>query len=267
MPASIRPLRIAHLSDSHLGQEGDPEILHPGTVSRLESVVAVLESLGAELDLIVHTGDVTHATTPENYKIVVDRLSRLSVPTLLVPGNHDDRSIFPLCVGPTLSVTDWGISGLISYHADLPELTVVALDAFSSSLIPYGARVSAGQLARLRKVLSERETPVIVLMHYPPFSTDCVGTDGTIEVEDADALHAVLVEARQKIRAVLHGHTHLSTQIVRDGILYAGVGSISQSFKGLPQDKEFALDPVPLPMFNLISIGAQSTLIKQCFCR
>ncbi len=106
-----RPLRIAHLADTHIGMENygrlNPET---GLNQRLHDFLNSLDqaidaALQAEVDLVLFAGDIykTRDPTPTHQREFATRIRRLSaagVHTMIVAGNHD----IPLSSGRATSV-------------------------------------------------------------------------------------------------------------------------------------------------------------------
>ncbi|MDQ6671310.1 MAG: exonuclease SbcCD subunit D [Chloroflexota bacterium] len=106
-----RPLRIAHLADTHIGMENygriNPET---GLNQRLHDFLRSLDeaidgAIQAGVDLVVFAGDIykTRDPTPTHQREFARRIRRLSsagVQTLIVAGNHD----IPLSAGRATSV-------------------------------------------------------------------------------------------------------------------------------------------------------------------
>jgi DNA repair protein SbcD/Mre11 len=110
MPFS-RPLRIAHLADTHIGMENygrlNPET---GLNQRLHDFLKSLDqaidgAIAAEVDLVVFAGDIykTRDPTPTHQREFARRVLRLSaagIRTIIVAGNHD----IPMSAGRATSV-------------------------------------------------------------------------------------------------------------------------------------------------------------------
>ncbi|MBI2786101.1 MAG: metallophosphoesterase, partial [Legionella longbeachae] len=71
-------MRIVHISDLHFGMH-DPAII--------EAFIEDLSLLKPEI--IIISGDLTQRAKTEQFQQLSDFLQRLTVPQLIVPGNHD----------------------------------------------------------------------------------------------------------------------------------------------------------------------------------
>jgi DNA repair protein SbcD/Mre11 len=110
MPSS-RPLRIAHLADTHIGMENygrlNPET---GLNQRLHDFLRSLDqaingAIAAQVDVVVFAGDIykTRDPTPTHQREFARRILRLSgagIRTVIVAGNHD----IPMSAGRATSV-------------------------------------------------------------------------------------------------------------------------------------------------------------------
>lgn len=76
-------VRVLQVTDTHLSARV------PSADENWAAVVAAVPGLG--VDLVVHTGDITRngAEDPDELTLARERLDRLEVPWLAVPGNHD----------------------------------------------------------------------------------------------------------------------------------------------------------------------------------
>src|SRR5580765_7209817 len=106
-----RPIRMAHLADTHIGMENygrlNPE---SGLNQRLHDFLSSLDqaldaALADGVDLVVFAGDIykTRDPTPTHQREFARRIHRLSaagVKTFIVAGNHD----IPLSAGRATSV-------------------------------------------------------------------------------------------------------------------------------------------------------------------
>jgi exonuclease SbcD len=119
-----RPLRVAHLADTHIGMENygriNPETgLNQRLHDFLNSLDQAIEgALAANVDLVVFAGDIykTRDPTPTHQREFARRIQRLAsadVKTVLVAGNHD----IPMSAGRATSVD-------IFRALEIPSVTV-----------------------------------------------------------------------------------------------------------------------------------------------
>lgn len=213
-------MRLLHLSDPHVRRPGDPLSGRVETLPFFESAVAQVERLRPRPDLIVITGDIVDCMLPEEYLLARGVLERLTIPTLVLPGNHDARGpmrdILPAYLGPVLG------DECLAYVDERFPLRVVALD----SVIPMRGegRLGPEQLGWLERTLAAgADRPTIVALHHPPFDVG-IGFMDRLGLEDRDALLEILARYRQVV-GVLAGHVHQT--IIR--VLGRAVGMIAPS--------------------------------------
>jgi predicted MPP superfamily phosphohydrolase len=78
---------FVQISDTHIGfnKEANPDV--PAT---LKASIALVNALPTKPALILHTGDVTHLTRPDEFDLAAQILSGLAVTEIhTVPGEHD----------------------------------------------------------------------------------------------------------------------------------------------------------------------------------
>jgi DNA repair exonuclease SbcCD nuclease subunit len=95
-----QPLRIAHISDTHLGYRALPH-QDPLTGRNQRSVdversfaAAIDDILRQEVDLVVHAGDVFHQSRPNwhamrHFVMQMRRIEDAGIPAVVIAGNHD----------------------------------------------------------------------------------------------------------------------------------------------------------------------------------
>ena len=85
-PAPIKPFSFLQISDTHIGFKKDA---NPDVIGTLNETIAKVRALPAPPDFIVHTGDITHLATPEQFDTAQQLLGELAVPIHFIPGEHD----------------------------------------------------------------------------------------------------------------------------------------------------------------------------------
>jgi DNA repair exonuclease SbcCD nuclease subunit len=95
-----RPLRIAHISDTHLGYRALPN--HDPLTGRNQRAVdvenafagAIDDILRQDVDLVLHAGDVFHQSRPNwhavrHFVMQMRRIEEAGIPAVVIAGNHD----------------------------------------------------------------------------------------------------------------------------------------------------------------------------------
>src|SRR5579884_1719101 len=83
---------IAQISDTHItNPQGRMERIYQ-TSAYLERAVSHLNSLPMRPEIVLVTGDCTDGGTIAEYHRLRELLEPLTMPVLLIPGNHDNRN-------------------------------------------------------------------------------------------------------------------------------------------------------------------------------
>jgi predicted phosphodiesterase len=239
-------MRVAHLSDLHIGQQVTPDKLMPMATFRIW-----LERLQRhQVDLIVLSGDVVERPG-DTYGMTRARalLDDSDIPWLVVPGNHDVKrpgylDEFNMVYGryPRLEVHGEVDFVLFDSMAGLPlEERDVTERMYGDYVCYTEGRVGRSQFDAMSQALEARpegRARAIVLHHHVmrqhadlmPLTPKQAGITedlfGTMKaLMDADELFAWA--RAHDIKTIYHGHKHLFQQPgLRDGnILVLNAGS------------------------------------------
>ncbi|MDQ3430796.1 MAG: metallophosphoesterase [Actinomycetota bacterium] len=180
---------IAHLSDTHLDSTAE-------RTARFERVTRELELL-LQLDALIVTGDLTDHGDPAEYRAFFDVLPS-HVPTLVVPGNHDNRD----GLRPYLQGLKPGEA--LNTVLELDGGTVIGLD----SLVEGEDRgeLTEETLAFADRAISTATGWVVLAMHHPavPVGHPVMDQHGLTNGNDL----ADLIGASDKVVACFVGHVH-----------------------------------------------------------
>jgi 3',5'-cyclic AMP phosphodiesterase CpdA len=191
-------LRFAQVSDSHIGFNGTANSDVVGSFTR---AIDQINGLGYTPDFVIHTGDLTHLATPDQFDQVKQMLTGLRTPHIFtVPGEHD-------------SVDDGGQKYLQAFGAgtrgngwysfDIAGVHVIAL-VNTLNLQKLG-HLGADQLEFIEKDVAglSNDTPIIVFSHIPLFAMYPNWGWGT-----DDATQALSYLKRFSSVTCLNGHVH-----------------------------------------------------------
>ena len=213
-----RPLFV-QISDTHIGFKKDA---NPDVAGTLMQTIDMVNAMQGQPALIIHTGDITHLSKPEEFDLAQQMLSRLRTTELhTVPGEHDTTD-------PTVSeyFNRFGKpsanKGYYSFdHAGVHFIALINVLQFK----PGGlGTLGADQLAWVAADLKGRSssTPVVVFAHMPLWTIYEPWGWGT---GDADQLMTHL--RRFGSVTVLNGHIHQIVQKMEGNVTFHTARSTS----------------------------------------
>lgn len=164
--ATPRPtLRFAQISDSHIGFQGTANGDVTGTFAE---AIGQVNALGYTPDFVVHTGDLTHLATPEQFDRVKQMMTALRTPhVFVVPGEHDSvddaGQKYRAAFGAGTRGDGW-------YSFDIAGVHVIALvNTLNLKLLGHLGQDQLDFVRRDVAGLSE-DTPIVVFSHIPLFA-------------------------------------------------------------------------------------------------
>ena len=208
--ASKHAFTFAQISDTHIGFHKDA---NPDVVGCLRRAAADLNGLAQPPDVVVHTGDISHLSKPEEFGQAKELLQEIHIDRVhTVPGEHD--------------ALDNGLSGYLQqfdhdgknrswYSFDQGGVHFIGL----SNVLDFrmGSLTSLGdeQLAWLKKDLRHvsHSTPIVVLAHIPMWTVYAQWGWGTADADQALALLKPYGSV-----TVLNGHIHQVLQKVEGNV-------------------------------------------------
>jgi 3',5'-cyclic AMP phosphodiesterase CpdA len=154
-------------------------------------------------DGVVVTGDLADTGRPEEYRHLVALLAPLSMPVYVIPGNHDERRALRAAFSSHGYLNHGG--EFLHYAVPLDGICLIGLD----TVVPGegGGLLCAARLRWLEEQLdAHRDTPVVILMHHPPFLTGVSHMD-RVGLRMAYPLEPI-VRRHPRIERMLCGHLH-----------------------------------------------------------
>jgi 3',5'-cyclic AMP phosphodiesterase CpdA len=199
MAATGTPLFI-QISDTHIGfnKEANPDV--NGT---LNQTIEIVNAMPKQPALILHTGDITHLSKPEEFDTAQQLMSKLKVTELhTTPGEHDTADA---------QVTEYfnrfgkasGNKGYYSFdHSGVHFISLINVLQFKAGGL---GTLGADQIAWVKQDLKGKSasTPIVVFAHMPLWTIYEPWGWGT---GDADQVMAEL--KRFGSVTVLNGHIH-----------------------------------------------------------
>ncbi len=188
-------MRIIQISDSHISTDT------PQRLADLERCVTAVNEQGP--DLVIHTGDIAHDASVEEYRLARDVLEQLQAPWYVMPGNRDDRNRLVETFHDKLSMHE----GFIQYTLDEYPVRLLLIDTLST-MSNKGALCEV-RMQHIQQVFSDNgSTPLMVFMHHTPFEVTEI--PDPFQFEDWSAVEQLLeiFAGCKELRAVYCGHVH-----------------------------------------------------------
>ncbi|PRP70078.1 metallophosphoesterase [Chromobacterium amazonense] len=210
---------FVQISDTHLGfhREANPDV--PGSLRR---AIADINALAQPPAFVVHTGDVSHLSKPEEFDLGRQMFKDIRVDRVhTIPGEHDALDDG---VAGYLKFFDHDGKGRAWYSFDQGGVHFVALNNVLNFSISRLAALGDEQLAWLKQDLAavSRSTPIVVLAHIPLWTIYEQWGWGTA---DADQVLALLRPFGSV--TVLNGHIHQVMQKVEGHVAFHTARSLA----------------------------------------
>ena len=208
--AATNALTFVQISDTHIGFRKDA---NPDVVGSLRRAIADIHALPQAPAFVVHTGDVSHLSKPEEFGSARELLQEIRVDRVhVVPGEHD--TIDDGASG-FLRFFDHDGKGKSWYSFDQGGAHFVGLNNVLNFKAGTLAALGDEQLAWLKADLSRvsHSTPVIVLAHIPLWTIWEPWGWGTADSEQAMSLLRPFGSV-----TVLNGHIHQVLQKVEGNV-------------------------------------------------
>jgi 3',5'-cyclic-AMP phosphodiesterase len=252
---------MGQLSDAHLVEPGRLAMGEVDTPTCLADAVHALSALRPSLDLVVCHGDLTDHGTSAEYELAGTLLGSIGAPVLLLPGNHDDLDgIRALMDGPLPAPATFAPAGGERFDGVVEgPVRVIALDTARPPA--DGGTLGPDQLDWLDSTLGMGgESPVVIVMHHPPFRTGLAEMD-SIGLDPAAAEELAKVVARHPtVERVCAGHVHRATNRRWAGTVAATVPGVAHSISYDVQGGALAWSLEP-PAVGVVTWGPDLGLV------
>jgi Icc protein len=236
-------LTFVQISDTHIGFH---KAANPDVVGSLRRAIADINALPQRPAFIVHTGDVSHLSRPEEFALAREVLKEIRTDRVhTVPGEHD---AIDDGVNGYLKFFDHDGRGVAWYSFEQGGVHFVALNNVLSFRKGRLAALGDEQLAWLKKDLAgvSHSTPIVVLAHIPMWSVYEPWGWGTADSEQAMAMLRPFGSV-----TVLNGHVHQVLQKIEGNVALHTARSLAYPLPSPGQDGIGEPGPVTVPAGEL----------------
>lgn len=206
-----KQLSFVQISDSHMGFN---KPANPDVIATLKAAVDKINALPDVPDFILHTGDITHLSTPEQFDTVDQILKSTNKEVFVVPGEHDvlndDGAMFRERYARNSKGAGW-------YSFDKSSVHFIALVNVMNLKAGGLGNLGQEQLEWLEDDLRavKHSTPVVVFAHIPLWTVYPQWGWGT-----DDGAQALSYLKKFGSVTVLNGHIHQTMQKVEGNVSF-----------------------------------------------
>jgi hypothetical protein len=244
------------ISDSHIGFKAPA---NPNPMATLDEAIAKIGTLPEKPAFMIHTGDITHLSKPEEFDNADQAVGRARLDTFYVPGEHD---IVDADLGKAYMDRygkRFGAKGTGWYSFDHNGVHFVGLVNVANLKAGGMGTLGAEQLAWLAADLKDKSasSPIVLMAHIPLWTVAENWGWGTEDAEKALAL-----TKRFGSVTVLNGHIHQIMQKVEGVVTFHTARSTA--FPQPAPGTAAAPGPMRVPEDRLRSVlGIATITVKQ----
>ena len=236
-------LTFVQISDTHIGfhKEANPDV-----VGSLRRAIDDIHALPQAPAFVVHTGDVSHLSKPEEFGSAKEILKEIRVDRVhTVPGEHDTIDDG---VAGYLKFFDHDGKGRAWYSFDQGGVHFIGLNNVLNFKAGMLAALGDEQLAWLKSDLAgvSRSTPIVVMAHIPLWTVWEPWGWGT-----ADSAQALALLRPYGSVTVLNGHIHQVLQKVEGSVALHTAMSLAYPLPAPGQEGIGEPGPVKVPAGEL----------------
>lgn len=243
---------MAQLTDSHIFAEPEGALLGLNTRKSFEAVCQRLQKEEWRPDVLLATGDLSQDASAESYQYLASYFKKLDIPTLWLPGNHDDPHVMhkhlnngSVFVAKQLLLGDWQL---------------ILLDSSVSNQV-HGFLCDE-QLAFLENALNQYpQKHALVSLHHQPLEVgscwiDKIGLRNCVDFK-------ALIGKHQQVKGVLYGHVHQEVDREIDRVRWIATPSSSVQFTPGSKDFSAGVEAPGYRYLNLYADGRIDTLVHR----
>lgn len=244
-------IKIIQLTDLHLQQNQTDEYKGIYPDQHLQQCLAWVAE--QDYDLLLLTGDLSHAGYESAYQRLLDYLQAVNKPWYWLPGNHDDAALMA-------SLHEQAVDSVRTIDVDNWQLVLL-----NSTHAPDGrgsGSVSADHLQQLAAhIAADKGAHTMVVLHHNPIAVDSTWQD-EIMLENAEAFLQVLdADTARQVQVVVCGHIHQQQDVQRQGVRYLGSPATSVQFA--IKQQQFLLQPELGPGLRTLTLHGDGSLDTQ----
>lgn len=250
----VDPVRLIHITDTHLFADKSKKLLGINTAYSLEMIIDYIKTHETKKHMVIATGDIAQEASVQTYKNFMDITQVLTARRLCLAGNHDE-----------LNELNTQCAGLIHSSYDLNSHWRMVM--LNTQVVGSNAGfIEKSQLNVLTKACKAAPAKhVLVAMHHNPVPVGSLWLD-TMMIANANEL-LLLVKQLTNVKLLVWGHVHqeydshyaLSTSVTEPTRYVRLLATPSTCVQFKPRSPQFAVDTL-MPGYRWIDLYANGTL-------
>lgn len=200
---------LVQITDTHILAEDDtaPDDAAAKDVrmAAFRRVIADINALDPQPDVVIHTGDLTHYGSPSQFALARSVLAELRAPWYVSPGNRDGRDGF---------IEAFSQDGPLKPDARFSQYAVEGFPVRLIAADSITVGTNTGEFCKdrydhLHELLAENEaTPTALFLHHPPFPIVESNRPYAYDYPDDYDAFARFIARHPQICRIFCGHAH-----------------------------------------------------------
>ncbi len=241
-------LSLLQLTDLHILPTLESTLLGVKTEHYFHAVLAHAFERRSDYDLLLLTGDLAQSPCEASYNRILQTIEEYNIPTLCLPGNHDDYSLMQQIFNtPKVNCHKQAILGV--WQIIMLNSQIVGSEA---------GRLAQTELDFLETCLQENsDLFTLIAVHHNCLPTDSAWLD-TMQIKNSQAFLEIVVRYPD-VRVITTGHIHQEMNKKFDKI--AVFGTPSTCFQFAVNSVNFAMDRTP-PGYRIIDLYEDGNVVS-----
>ena len=245
--------KIIQITDPHLSRPGHTlRGLNP--YERLEAALQDIAAFHSDAKACIISGDLTDSASPEAFLWLKSYLEDFPIPTHLMIGNHDVRSVF-FDVFQTYPKDE---NGFLQYSFDIGKSRFLCLDTKKDEPVSAG-QYCVKRMNWLDNELSKTNKNIYIFMHHPPFEVGVPYMD-RINLDEAEAF-GDLISSYKNVRHIFFGHVHRPVFLTWQNITCSACPGINHQIPLVAEAVSTKCSVEP-PMYAVIEIRSRDIRVN-----
>lgn len=233
-------LKILQITDMHILRTPRETLVGVDTEHYFHAILDLAFANQETYDFILVTGDLAQTPCKESYGRILTTLEALNIPSVCLPGNHDDFALMQKILN----------TEMVNCRRQIILANWQFICLNSQIIGSAGGRLEKSELQLLDNCLKEfPDYHALIAVHHHCLDTDSAWMD-TMTIENSDEF-LTIVKRHPQVRVITTGHIHQLMDTYFGDIRILGTPSTCFQFR--PKSAKFGMDNTP-PGFRVLHL-------------